>query len=122
MKEEQAHERLLQALRDIEAQIESHVPPVAKPVMQAEVERLRSLSEQQKWILNACLMRIDRTILDCLSQMEEYRQTRADLAALNERLACLGAEPVPMPHHLPAETLGDLILARVEELRVEGKF
>ncbi|HJU60635.1 MAG TPA: hypothetical protein VJ864_01205 [Candidatus Binatia bacterium] len=48
MKEEQAHEKLLQALRDIEAQIESHVLPGAKPVMQAEVERLRSLSEQQK--------------------------------------------------------------------------
>jgi hypothetical protein len=85
MKEEQAHEKLLQALRDIEAQIESHVLPGAKPVMQAEVERLRSLSEQQKWILNACLMRIDRTILS-------------------------------------TDTLGELILARVEELRVERKF
>ena len=122
MKEEQTHERLLQALGDIQAQIEGHVRPVAKQVIQAEVERLRNLSEQQKSILKDCLMRIERTILDCQSQMEEYRQTRSDLAALNQQLASLGAEPMPVPNHLPAETLGDLILARVEELRVEGKI
>jgi DNA repair exonuclease SbcCD ATPase subunit len=122
MKEEQTHERLLQALGDIQAQIEGHVRPVAKQVIQAELERLRNLSEQQKSILKDCLMRIERTILDCQSQMEEYRQTRSDLAALNEQLASLGAEPMPMPNHLPAETLGDLILSRVEELRVEGKI
>ena len=122
MKEEQTHERLLQALGDIQAQIEGHVRPVAKQVIQAELERLRNLSEQQKSILKDCLMRIERTILDCQSQMEEYRQTRSDLAALNQQLASLGAEPIPMPNHLPAETLGDLILSRVEELRVEGKI
>jgi DNA repair exonuclease SbcCD ATPase subunit len=122
MNEEQTHERLSEALEEIQTQIEGHVQPVAKQVIQAEVERLRNLSEQQKSILRNCLMRIDRTILDCQSQMEEYRQRRADLAALNEQLASLGAEPVPMPNHLPAETLGELILARVQRLRMEGKI
>jgi vacuolar-type H+-ATPase subunit E/Vma4 len=122
MKEDQTHERLLQALREIQARMESPVQPGAKQVIQAEVERLRKLSEQRKSILKDCLMRIDRTILDCQSQMEEYRQRRSDLAALNEQLASLGAEPVPMPNHFPAETLGELILARMHRLRVEGKI
>jgi hypothetical protein len=122
MKDEQTHEPLLEALGDIRAQIQGHLLPVAKQVVQAEVERLRSLSVRQKSILNECLMRIDRTLIDCQSQMEEYRQIRSDLVALNERLASLGAEPVPMPIHLAAETLGDLILARVRGLRVEGKI
>jgi hypothetical protein len=122
MKEEQAHERLLQALDDMQAQIDGYNRPVAKQAIQAGVERLRNLAEQQKSILNDCLMRIDRTILDCQSQMDEYRQRRSELAALNERLACLGAEPMPIPDHLPAETLEDLILARVQELRLEGKI
>jgi hypothetical protein len=87
MKEEQTHQRLSETRDDIQAQIEGHVRPVAKQVIQTEVERLRNLSEQQKSILRNCLMRIDRTILDCQSQMEEYRQRRADLAALNEQLA-----------------------------------
>jgi hypothetical protein len=122
MKEEQAHERLLQALDDMQAQIDGYNRPVAKQAIQAGVERLRNLAEQRKSILNDCLMRIDRTILDCQSQMDEYRQRRSELAALNERLACLGAEPMPIPDHLPAETLEDLILARVQELRLEGKI
>jgi hypothetical protein len=67
-------------------------------------------------------MGIDRTILDCQNQMDEYRQRYSELAVLNERLAYLGNEPVPMPDHLPAETLGDRILARVQGLRVEGKI
>jgi hypothetical protein len=122
MADEQTRGKLLQAVGGIQAQIEGHVRPVAKQVIYTEVDRLRNLSEQQKSILNVCLMRIERTILDCQSQMEEYRQTRSDLAALNQQLASLGAEPMPMPTQLPAETLGDLILARVEELRVEGKI
>jgi hypothetical protein len=122
MEDERAHEGQLQTLDDIQAQIKGHVRPVGKQVIHAEVKRLRNLSEQQKSILKDCLMRIERTILDCQSQMEEYRQTCSDLAALNQQLASLGAEPMPMPTHLPAETLGDLILARVEELRLEGKI
>jgi hypothetical protein len=122
MADEQTRGKLLQAVGDIQAHIEGHVRPVAKQVIYTEVDRLRNLSEQQKSILNVCLMRIERTILDCQSQMEEYRQTRSDLAALNQQLARLGAEPMPMPTQLPAETLGDLILARVEELRLEGKI
>jgi hypothetical protein len=59
MKEEQTHERLLQALGEIQARMEGHVHPVAKQVIQAEVERLRNLSEQQKSIVKDCLMRID---------------------------------------------------------------
>jgi len=62
-----------------------------------EVERLRSQSEQQRSILKDCLAHIDQSILNCRSQMDEYRQTRSDLVALNERLANLGAEPVAVP-------------------------
>jgi len=69
-----------------------------------------------------CLALIDQTILDCRSQMEEYRQTRSALSAVNERLADLGAEPIKVPDHFPTESLGDLILARVEGLRAEGKI
>jgi hypothetical protein len=89
-------------------------------VVQQEVERLRSQSEQQRFILKDCLAHIDQAILNCRSQMDEYRQTRSELVALNERLANLGAEPAAMPHHFP--NLGDLILARLQGLRAKGKI
>jgi hypothetical protein len=91
-------------------------------VVQQEVERLRSQSEQQRFILKDCLAHIDRTILSCRSHIDEYRQTRSELVALNERLANLGAEPAAVPDHFPAENLGDLILARLQGLRVKGKI
>jgi hypothetical protein len=122
MREEQTYERLLRVLHDMQAQIEERVRPVAEQVVQVEVERLQSLSMHQKSILNDCLALIDQTILDCRIQMEEYRQTRSALLLLNQRLAHLGAEPVAAPDHFPTENLGDLILARLEGLRSEGKI
>jgi hypothetical protein len=122
MKEEQTYERLLRVLHDMQAQIEERVRPVAEQVVQAEVERLQSLSIQKRSILNDCLALIDKTILDCRTQMEEYRQTRSALSAVNERLADLGAEPVAVPDYFSTESLGDLILARLEGLRAEGKI
>jgi cobalamin-dependent methionine synthase I len=122
MKEEQANERLMRALHKMQAQIEEGVHPVAEQAVQQEVERLRSQLEQQRFILKDCLAHIDQTILNCRSQMDEYRQTRSDLVALKERLANLGAEPVAVPDHFPAENLGDLILARLQALRAKGKI
>src|SRR4249920_119125 len=121
MKEEQAYERLMRALHEMQAQIEEGVIPVAEQVVQREVERLRSQSEQQKSILQECLAHIDQSILNCRAQIDEYRQTRSDLVALNERLANLGAESMAVPDHFPAEKLEDLILARLQGLRAKGR-
>jgi hypothetical protein len=98
------------------------VRAVAEQVLQQEMERLRSESEQQKSMLQDCLAHIDESILNCRAQIDEYRQTRSDLVALNERLANLGADPVTIPDQFPSENLGDLILARLEGLRAKAKI
>jgi hypothetical protein len=121
VKEEQNYERLLDALRDMQAQIEERVKPVAEQVVQAEIARLRSLAEEHRSALSDCLARIDQSILSCRAQMDQYQQTRANLAALNERLQKLGAHS-ESPPNLPADNLKDLILARVDNLRVDGKL
>ncbi|HSE91285.1 MAG TPA: hypothetical protein VLJ79_34070 [Candidatus Binatia bacterium] len=120
MKEEQAYGSLKRARHDIQAQIEAAVRP--EQVVQEEVERLRTLSEQQMSILQDCLGRIDRSILNCRTPMDEYRRTRSHLATLSERLANLGAKPAAVLDHFPAENLGDLILARLQGLRAKGKI
>jgi DNA repair exonuclease SbcCD ATPase subunit len=122
MKEEQAYERLMRTLHEMQTQIEEGVTPVAEQVVQRAVERLRSQSGQEKSILQECLAHIDQSILNCRAQIDEYRQTRSDLVALNERLANLGAESVMVPDHFPAENLGDMILARLQGLRAKGKI
>lgn len=122
MKEEQSYERLLKALHDMQAQIEERVRPVAEQVIQAEVERLRDLSEHHRAALQNSLARIDENILNCRSYIDQYQQRRSDLAAVNERLTRLGADPAPLPDFLPEQNLGDVIRARVEGLRTEGRI
>lgn len=122
MKEQQAYERPMRSVGGMQAQIEGGVRPAVEQFAQAEVERLRSLSEQQKAILRDCLAHIDQSILNCRAKVDEYRQTRSDLAALNERLANLGAEPMTIPDHFPTENLGDLMLARLQGLRAKDKI
>jgi hypothetical protein len=122
MKEEQTYERLLKALHDMQSQIEERVRPVAQQVIEAEVARLRELSEYHRSALRDSVSRIDENILSCRSFMDQYQQRRSDLASVNERLSKLGADPVPVPDVLPEQNLADIIHARLEGLRMEGKL
>jgi len=122
MEEEQTYQRLLRAFHDIQVQIQERVRPVAEQAVQTEIDRLRTLSEQQKSILTDRLAQIDQSILKCRNQIDQYRQARSNLAELNERLTRLGAEPVLVPDFFPTENLGEVVLARIEGLRAEGKI
>lgn len=93
-----------------------------KQGLQQEIERLRTESEQQESILQDCLAHIDQSILNCRAQINEYRQMRSELVALNERLVNLGADPVTIPDHFPSDNLGDLILARLERFPAKDKI
>jgi len=86
MKEEQSYEQLSQALRDIHRDIEERVLPVEEQVVQAEVNPLKNLFEQQRNALAHCLEEIDQKILECGLYLMEYNRVRADLSTLNERL------------------------------------
>ena len=122
IKEEQTHERLFRALEDMKAQIEERVRPVAEQVVQAEVERLRDLSERHKNALAECLTQIDRSILGCRTHVNAYRERRSDLAIVIQRLAKLGAEPMPFPEEISAANFEDIIRARMAGLHSEGKI
>ncbi len=122
VKEEQFYDRLLRALEDMKAQIEDHVRPVAEQVVQAEVERLQDLSERHKNALEECLTQIDQSILGCQTHVNAYRERCSDLAMLNQRLAKLGAELLPIPENIPAANFEDVIKARVDGLHSEGKI
>lgn len=122
IKEEQTYERLLRALEDIKVQIEDRVRPVAEQVVQVEVARLRDLSELHINALAQCLTQIDRSILGCRDHVNAYREKCSDLVTLNQRLAKLGAEPVPLPEQIPAVNFEDIIRARVEGLQANGKI
>ena len=120
--DDRAYTRLLQALRDMQAQIEERVRPLAEQVVEFEVVRLREQSGHDQATLNACLAQIDQCILNCVGQLDEYQKKHALLISLNQRIANLGAPPEPLPDSLSIESFATAIQARVEGLRHQGKL
>jgi len=120
--DDRAYSRLLQTLRDMQAQIEERVRPLAQQVVELEVARLREQSSNDQAALNACLAQIDQCILNCVGQLDEYQKKHACLITLNERMAKLGAPAEPLPDPLSLESFDAAIQARVEGLRRHGKL
>jgi len=109
-----SYERILQDLRDIRLQLEERVRPVAQYAVQAEIQRLLDLFEQRKNRLRACLADIDRDLNDCREHLSQYDELRAELAAANDRLKSLGADPLSLPEFPSPGSLVEMIVQRFQ--------
>lgn len=115
-------ENLLRMLRDMQAQIDERVRPLALQAIRTETERLHQLSEQEQIAMGECLAQIDQRLLDCVSRIDESRKIRADLAALNQRLCELGASPEPLHDVSMVQSASEILQTRIEELQRQGKL
>ena len=120
-KREETYERLLQALLDMKNEIQTRIRPLEDQIVQANVEYLKEVFEQQNNRLGDCLDSIDQKILDCRMHIEDYKRIYTDLDGLNDRLSRLGAEAPPISNSLPSTDIGDIIRQRIEHLRFQGK-
>ena len=120
--DDRVYSRLLQALRDMQAQIEERVRPLAQQVVEFEVARLREQSGHDQETLKSCLEQIDQCIVTCVGQLNEYHIKHASLISLNQRIAKLGATPEPLPDFVSIENFATAIHSRVEGLRNQGKI
>lgn len=110
------YRRLLQALQEMQTQIEQRVRPAVQLVVQSQVDQLRGQSDEKMAALRDCLGQIDRSVLQCLAGLDEYQKRYADLDTLNKNLAGLGAAPQPLPEKISIEQLSDTISARLASL------
>jgi hypothetical protein len=117
-----AYDRLLQSLRAMQAQIEDRVRPLAQQAIECEVARLREQSTHQQTTLDACLAQIDQCIVNCMAQIDHYRNQHALLISLNEQIVKLGGTPKAVPDLLLGENTNELIEARVAELRKRSRL
>ena len=120
--DDRVYSRLRQALRDLQAQIEERVRPLAQQAVEFEVARLREQSGHDQETLKSCLEQIDQCILNCVGQLDEYQKKHALLISLNQRIANLGATPEPLADFLSIENFDLAIQSRVEGLRNRGKL
>jgi DUF438 domain-containing protein len=122
MREEESFERLLQALQDMKNEIAKQIRPVEEQIIQANVDHLRQIFNQESRRLNKSLEEIDDNILACRQYLQDYERIRSSLHGLNEKLAQLGAESLPVPDGLLTSDVGEIVRQRVEYLRSQGKI
>ena len=115
------YRRLLQALQEMQTQIEQRVRPAVQLVVQNQVDQLREQSDEKMAALRDCLGQIDRNVLQCLGGLVEYQNRYAELDTLNKNLTGLGASPAPLPAKISAEHLSETISARLTDLSQRGR-
>jgi len=121
-KREETYERLLQALLDMKNEIQTRIRPLENHIIQARIEDLNEVFEQQNNRLGDCLDSLDQKILDCRMHIEDYKRIYTDLVALNDRFSRLGAESPPISNSLPSTDIGDIIRQRIEDLKLQGRL
>lgn len=110
------YQRLLQALQEMQMQIEQRVRPAVQLVVQHQVDHLRGQSDIKMAALRECLANIDRSVLQCLAGLDEYQKRYADLDTLNKNLAVLGASPETLPEKISIQQVSEAINARLASL------
>ena len=85
-------------------------------------QQLCLVFEDEKQALERCLNSIDEKLRECSASVEEYRQRRASLINMRERLVQLGAEPSVLPMALPEDHAEGIIAWRLRELEKQGKL
>ncbi len=119
---EETYERILQALLDMKDEIQTQIRPLEDQIVQARIEDLKEVFEQQNNRLSDCLDSLDQKILDCRMHIEDYKRIYTDLVALNDRLSRRGAEAPPISNSLPITDIGDIIRQRIEDLKLQGRL
>src|ERR1043166_4992528 len=74
MKEEEAFERLLQALQDMKSEITKQIRPVEEQIIEANRDHLRQTFAQESRKLNKCMEEIDDNILACRQYLQDYER------------------------------------------------
>lgn len=120
--DEHLYDRVLQMLRDMQAQIEERIRPLAQLTVDAQIAHLREQFANDEVALQESLAGIDRCIISCAERFQEYRRRSDDLTALNEKLTALGAAPDALPENPAARDVQEIIELRLKQLSAAGKF
>ena len=106
----------------MKTEIARQIRPVEEQIIQANVDHLRQMFNQESRKLNKCLEEIDDNILACRQYLLDYDRIRSSLHGLNEKLSQLGADAIQIPEGLPSLDLGEIVRQRIEHLRSQGKI
>ena len=113
---------LLRKLADLQLQIEERLRPLAQQTVEAETERLRDWVKREQKALDQCLARIDENLLTCIELIGDSQKRHIDLSMLKKRLEELGAATHGLPELSTSQDPSQILIARFETLRRDGKI
>ena len=122
MAAEESIERLLGIFQDLKKNFEGHPSAWEEHITEAELSCLKELISDQRNFLSDCVADIDQQILVCVLLVEDYLRACRILAMLSERTSRLGTELVPLPPALPAGSVADIIVSRIQYLKSQGRL
>ena len=121
MREEDTCGGSKESLKKVQAQIDARMGSPTAQVVTPEAKRLLADFTRHQDALIRCFNGLDERLLSCRDYIDEYKKAYSVLVGLNEKLADMGEEPLELPH-VVSDGPGDLILARVERLKLKGKI
>jgi len=113
---------LLRKLADLQLQIEERLRPLAQQTVEAETERLRDWVKREQKALDQCLARIDENLLTCIELIGDSQKRHIDLSVLKKRLEELGAATHGLPELSTSQDPSQILIARFETPRRDGKI
>ena len=113
---------LLRKLADLQLQIEERLRPLAQQTVEAETERLREWMKREQKALDQCLARIDENLLTCIELIGDSQKRHIDLSVLKKRLEELGAATHGLPELSTSQDPSQILIARFETPRRDGKI
>jgi hypothetical protein len=121
MREEDACGRSKDPLKKMQAQIDACMGSTTAQLFSPEVKRLLTDFTWHQDALVRFFNGLDERLLSCRDHIDEYKKTYSVLVGINEKLADMGEEPLELPH-VVSDDRSDLILARVERLKLKGRI
>ena len=115
----------MERLMDVVLQMKINLSHINDTLHQQSFEirqQVGAVFEEERKSLERCLGGIDEKLKECAGFVNDYQRLHATLTGMRGKLIQLGAEPSALPAALPGESIEDVILWRVQELKSAGKL
>jgi len=115
----------IERLMDVVLQMKINLSHINDTLHQQSFEirqQVDAVFEEERQSLERCLGVIDEKLKECAGYVNDYQHLHTTLTGMRAKLIQLGAEPSAIPAALPGESIEDVILWRVRELKSAGKL
>lgn len=123
MKTDPLSDATLQSIADMKKNLAEKLNLLEEHIRGAQLKCLEDAFQNQTEALAECLDGIDQQLINLSVYIEEYRRLRTSLKNLHdERIPELGGTPPAMPDAVAGDSAAEILAARLDELKSQGKI